>query len=94
MAYNAENEKRETLLDITKNKRGDVIRVSAITDAKNELHYDIRNMYVTENGELGFTSKGIRIKNSDIGDIIVAIMNNMNTDDYNNIIDKLSKNDQ
>ena len=74
MAYKAENETRVTLADINKNKRGDVIRVSSVESSSGEKSYDIRNMYVTESGDLGFTSKGIRIKEDLIHDVIVSIM--------------------
>lgn len=60
MAYNNTDEKVSVLIDIPKNSRGDTIRVSRI-EKNDEVSYDIRNMYLTPDGTLGFTSKGIRV---------------------------------
>lgn len=50
------------LVDIPKNKRGDVIRVSTIPPKKSEekTAVDIRQMYQTDAEELGYTQKGVR----------------------------------
>ena len=87
MAYNAEKEVRNTLLDINKNKRGDVIRLSSISvEESDDKSYDIRNMYVREDGELGFTQKGIRLKSSDMVDIVIEVLKDLSTEDYNRVI--------
>lgn len=89
MAYKADNETREVLGTFEKNKRGDHIQVTAITDGKGELNYDIRNMYTNDSDELCFTSKGVRVKKEMAADIIVAIMNHMDAETYNGIMAKL-----
>lgn len=90
MAYKQnENEVREVLGTFEKNKRGDHIQVTAIDDGKGEISYDIRNMYTNDADELCFTSKGVRVKKELAANIIVAILNHMDADTYNDIMSKL-----
>lgn len=93
MAYNADNEVKQTLVDIEKNKRGDFIRVSKVTKKNNEsdISYDIRNMYTTDEGEPGFTSKGIRVKNEMIPEIFNAILTDLDDDTFNKVVDIINK---
>lgn len=91
MAYNQKkNEVTEVLTDVTKNNRGDVVRVSKIT-TDNDVSYDIRNMFVAESGELQFTTKGVRLKESGMAAIIIEVMKSLDTDTYNSIIDGISQ---
>ncbi len=91
MAYNQKkNEVTEVLMDVTKNNRGDVVRVSKIT-SDNDVSYDIRNMFVAESGELQFTTKGVRLKETDMASIIIEVMKSLDTDTYNRIIDGISQ---
>ena len=91
MAYNQKkNEVTEVLMDVTKNNRGDVVRVSKIT-SDNDVSYDIRNMFVAESGELQFTTKGVRLKEADMASIIIGVMKSLDTDTYNRIIDGISQ---
>lgn len=90
MAYKQnENEVHEVLGTFEKNKRGDHIQVTAIDDGKGEISYDIRNMYTNDADELCFTSKGVRVKKEMAANIIVAILNHMDADTYNDIMSKL-----
>lgn len=75
MAYNNTDEKVNVLIDIPKNSRGDTIRVSRI-EKNDEVSYDIRNMYLTSDGTLGFTSKGIRVS----AEIMRTILNTIQAD--------------
>lgn len=91
MAYNQKkNEVTEVLMDMTKNNRGDVVRVSKIT-SDTDVSYDIRNMFVAESGELQFTTKGVRLKEADMASIIIEVMKSLDTDTYNRIIDGISQ---
>lgn len=91
MTYKADNEVSEVLGTFEKNKRGDHVQVTAITDGKGEINYDIRNMFTNDADELCFTSKGIRVKNDMAANIIVAIMTHMDVDTYNGIMAKLEE---
>ena len=90
MAYNSKNQVSEKLVDIPVGKRGDVIRVAKITDSEVES-FDIRRMYLNDNDELQFTSKGIRIKKENISEVVCAIMRGLDTDTYNETITKMNK---
>lgn len=91
MAYNQKkNEATEVLMDVTKNNRGDVVRISKIT-SDTDVSYDIRNMFVAESGELQFTTKGVRLKETDMASIIIEVMKSLDTDTYNRIIDGISQ---
>lgn len=91
MAYSQKkNEVTEVLKDVTKNNRGDVVRVSKIT-SDTDVSYDIRNMFVAESGELQFTTKGVRLKETDMASIIIEVMKSLDTDTYNYIIDGISQ---
>lgn len=91
MAYNQKkNEVTEVMTDVTKNNRGDVVRVSKIT-SDGDVSYDIRNMFVAESGELQFTTKGVRLKESDMAAVIIEVMKSLDTDTYNSIIDGISQ---
>lgn len=89
MAYKADNETREILGTFEKNKRGDYVQVTAITDSKGDINYDIRNMYTNDADELCFTSKGIRVKKDMLIDIFAAVLNHLDADTYNAIISKV-----
>jgi hypothetical protein len=89
MAYNNKNEVTEVLCDIEKNSRGDVIRVSSITNGDTKS-YDIRNMYTGDDGELKFTSKGIRIKTEYIVEIISSILADVDDSTYDEVIERLN----
>lgn len=90
--YNPDNETKVFLKDIEKNKRGDFIRVSAvINNQTGEKSYDIRNMYTTDSGEPGFTAKGVRLKSEMVKDVVCALMSDLDTEEYNQIISELDK---
>ena len=77
MAYNNNDEVVNELLALEKNARGDIIRVASCTSASGDISYDIRNMYTKEDGTLGFTAKGIRIKSDLMKKVIVEIMRDL-----------------
>ncbi|MBR1453937.1 MAG: hypothetical protein IJ593_04765 [Lachnospiraceae bacterium] len=72
-SYDFSKENREIICDINKNERGDVVRVSKITNDKDEVFYDIRNMFVGETGELQYTAKGVRLSDEQMLKIMIAL---------------------
>lgn len=85
--YNANNEQRTVLADVKKNDKGDFIRVSFVNNGKSKS-YDIRNMY-TENGEEKY-AKGVRVKDEQLVDVLFAILNDMDADNFNALMDKVN----
>ena len=72
--YDASNEERTELSSIEKNKRGDRVVTTMIENkVSGAVAYDIRQAYTDDNDEIKFTSKGIRIKEEDIVDILSSI---------------------
>lgn len=89
MAYKKPtDEVRNILGTYARNKRGDHIQVTAISDSTG-ISYDIRNMYTNDNDELCFTQKGVRVKSDMMADIIVAVLNHMSPEEFNEIMKKV-----
>ncbi len=81
MAYN-KNEKKEVLLQLEENSRGERIIVNVVTDLDNGTSkFDIRDWYKDDNGELKPGKRGIRLKREDTIEIVAAIISALNTDE-------------
>ena len=94
MAYKQnENEVREVLGTYEKNKRGDFVQVTAIDNGKGDISYDIRQMYTNEADELCFTSKGIRMNTEMTSKVLVAILNKLDAETFNDILNQIDVGD-
>lgn len=81
MAYN-KNEKKEELLKLAENSRGERIIVNVVTDLDNGTSkFDIRDWYKDNNGELKPGKRGIRLKREDTVEIVAAIIKNLSNDE-------------
>lgn len=84
MAY--ENNETLVLADIQKGNRGDVIRISKITNKANgNVSGDIRMYYENEDGELAPTKKGCRFNAESTYDIVAALVELMTVDELENL---------
>ena len=94
MAYKQnENEVREVLGTYEKNKRGDHVQVTAIDNGKGDISYDIRQMYTNDADELCFTSKGIRMNTEMTSKVLVAILNKLDAETFNDILNQIDVGD-
>ena len=84
MAY--ENNVTEVLADIQKGNRGDVIRISKITNKANgNVSGDIRMYYENEDGELAPTKKGCRFNAESAYDVVTALVKLLTVDELENL---------
>lgn len=92
MAYNANNETREELVQIRKNSRGDFITASRIknNNTGNE-NIDIRQYYTDDNDELKPTSKGVRFNAESLLDVMEGLAKGLEVDEVEDLIDTLKK---
>ena len=90
MAYKQNNDVNTVIDTLAKNSRGDYIQVSKIESEGGEVSFDIRNMYTNDEDQLCFTSKGIRVKEAMMADIIVGILGNMSEEAYTDIMSRLA----
>lgn len=96
MAYGykkPDNEIREVIGTFEKNKRGDYVQVTAIDDGKGEISYDIRQMGTNDADELYYTSKGVRMKKDMTAKVLVAILNNLDAETYNEVMGQIELGD-
>ena len=89
MAYRNKNEKQTVIVDINKNDNGDVIRVTKIEN-DGDIGFDVRNMYTKDDGELGYTQKGVRMSKEVAVEMMLKIIDTFSTDEYNAFIEKLN----
>ena len=81
MAYDNKSEVREELAMLDRNNRGDKISVVKITDeSKDKVSYDIRNMYTTDDDEVRFTQKGVRLSDELTVEVVGAILKSLDED--------------
>lgn len=81
MAYNATNEIKEVIATFDKNKRGDKIRVTKVSQKEsNKVSIDVRTMYTADDLEIKPTTKGIRIDSEMAADVIVAMLKALGQD--------------
>lgn len=82
MAYGRSNEVQNVIATFDKNQRGDKIRVSRIDKTNYDSSFiDIRNMYTDEEGELRYTSRGVRFNSEIALDIILALVESLSEDE-------------
>lgn len=88
MAYKANKNNVETvLIQFPRNEKGYYVRTTKITNSvSGDVSYDIRNLYTDENGDVQFTSKGVRLKEDEFANILKAILIDMDAEKYNAII--------
>lgn len=90
MAYNADNEIREELVNIQKNNRGDYIIASKITNKNNgNVSVDIRNFYTNDEDEVRPTSKGVRINSEMLPELLGGLIKALEADEVEDLNDKL-----
>lgn len=83
MAY--ENNVTEIIKDIEKGNRGDVIRVSKVTNKTNgTISCDVR-MYYKDEGELKPTKKGVRVNAESAYELVEALVNFLEVDELENL---------
>lgn len=97
MAY--ENNETTIIKDVEKGNRGDVIRVSKVTNkTSGSISCDIRMYYEDEDGELKPTKKGCRFNAESAYDIVQAMIEFLTVDELENLAtvvgDKLCDNDE
>ena len=90
MAYNANNEICEELVNIKKGNRGDCIIASKITNKNtNNVSIDIRQYYTDDEGELKPTSKGVRFNSELLSDLLGGLAIALETNEMLDLSDKL-----
>ena len=83
---------RETLKDIEKAKRGDLLRFDSIRDEDGtNFRLDIRNYFVNKDNELSPTQKGVRLKQEELVEIIPLVIDAMDEEAREAILAKLNK---
>lgn len=91
MAYNAANESRKNLVEITKNSRGEYIVAAQITNNNNgNQSLDIRQFYTNAEGSVLPTSKGVRISTEMAYDLIAGIIEVLEEDELMNLVDVIN----
>ena len=73
MAFTPKNQKQEILKDIQKNNRGELIRISRI-ETDSGVAFDVRQLYTNDNDEVCYTSKGIRLSDELMYQVIETLL--------------------
>lgn len=91
MAYSADNELQEELGVIEINSHGEYIIVKKITNkTSGSVSIDIRRHYTDDEDVIKPTTKGLRIKDEAVPDVILAAAKSIETTDLVDLIEKLS----
>lgn len=92
MAYSTENETRENLVEIRKNRKGDTVIVAKITDdTKKSESYDFRQWYEEEQTEeLMPTKKGFRLNKEQTVELIKEILSS-DKELYTEVMEELTE---
>ena len=91
MAYNKE-EKKDNLLTLEKNQRGDYIKVDAVLPESKEglKSVDIRLWYTADDKEIKPTQKGVRINEEQLFDVVKAMCSLLQEDEKENLAKHLT----
>ena len=89
MSVNYGEQTIHAMLD--KNSRGDYIQVSSIEGKMWAM--DIRQMYTTADGEVKPTTKGVRVNEELVVDLLVECVNALPSDLYEELMERLDNAD-
>lgn len=89
MAYNSNNEKREELLRVEKNNKGEYIVITKITTASGSVNMDMRLYFTDDKGEVRPTQKGVRFNSELLLEILMSLTKGLESDEVMDLMDKL-----
>lgn len=90
MAYNPDNEKKEELLTMPKNNRGDYIVVQKVTNVNSgSVSADIRNYYTDKDEQVQPTKMGVRVNSEILLDVLAAAARCLEASEIEDLKDKL-----
>lgn len=89
MSVNYGEQTIHAMLD--KNSRGDYIQVSSVEGKMWSI--DIRQMYTTADGEIKPTTKGVRVNEELVVDLLVECVNALPSDLYEELMERLDNAD-
>lgn len=90
MAYDASKEKQEVIAQIKKNDRGEYIRVTRVTPVKgNNLSVDIRLMYTNANDEIAPTTKGLRLNDENVVEVMMGMLEAMGPAEFTQLMEEI-----
>ena len=84
--YDDSKEERKELLNVRKNNRGDFLIISEIkVKDSDDVKVDIRNYYTDDNDEVKPTSKGVRFSSEILKDIMLALLEELDVTELEDI---------
>lgn len=86
MAYNATNEERTELFNISKGNRGDaVVGTKIVNKNTNNVAIDIRQFYTADDGELRATQKGVRFNAENLLEVMQSMLGALEADELDDL---------
>lgn len=86
MAY-YKKEKQTIITTADKNMRGDKIRVTRVErEDRGRVYVDVRELYTDEDGELRYTTRGVRMESEIATEVIIAMIRALGEDTVQDIL--------